>query len=79
MKMHGRPLKTTAVLKRLMLRAWFGIYQRKMKVLFISSGKSGDVGHVVKNQGESLSRFGIEIEYFTINSGFSGYIRAIPC
>jgi glycosyltransferase involved in cell wall biosynthesis len=50
-----------------------------MKVLFISSGKSGDVGHVVKNQGESLARVGIEIEYFTINSGFWGYIRAIPC
>lgn len=49
-----------------------------MKVLFISSGKSGDVGHVVKNQGESLARFGIEIEYFTIKSGFWGYIRSIP-
>lgn len=49
-----------------------------MKVLFVSSGKSGDVGHVVKNQGESLVRHGVEIEYFTITPGFLGYIKAIP-
>jgi len=49
-----------------------------MKVLFVSSGRTGDVGYVVKNQGESLSRHGIEIEYFTITPGFRGYCRAIP-
>lgn len=49
-----------------------------MKVLFVSSGRTGDVGHVVKNQGESLARQGIEIEYFTITPGFSGYCRAVP-
>lgn len=48
-----------------------------MKVLFVSSGKSGDVGYVVRNQGESLVRKGIEIEYFTIKSGFLGYIKAV--
>ncbi len=48
-----------------------------MKVLFVSSGRSGDVGHVVKNQGESLARHGIEVEYFTISPGFMGYCRAI--
>lgn len=49
-----------------------------MKVLFVSSGRSGDVGHVVKNQGESLVKQGIEIEYFTIAPGFAGYCRAVP-
>jgi len=49
-----------------------------MKVLFVSSGRSGDVGHVVKNQGESLARHGIEIEYFTIAPGLPGYFRAVP-
>ena len=49
-----------------------------MRVLFVSSGKSGDVGHVVKNQGESLARRGIEIEYFTITPGIKGYLKAIP-
>ena len=49
-----------------------------MKVLFVSSGKSGDVGHVVKNQGESLVRHGIEIEYLTIKSGLLEYLKAIP-
>jgi glycosyltransferase involved in cell wall biosynthesis len=49
-----------------------------MKVLFVSSGKSGDVGTVVKNQGESLKREGIDIEYFIIKPGLSGYLKAIP-
>ena len=49
-----------------------------MKVLFVSSGKSGDVGYVVRNQGESLIRYGIDIEYFTIMPGFIGYLKAIP-
>lgn len=49
-----------------------------MKVLFVSSGKAGDVGHVVRNQGESLIKAGAEIDYLTISPGFSGYIRAIP-
>jgi teichuronic acid biosynthesis glycosyltransferase TuaC len=49
-----------------------------MKVLFVSSGKSGDVGNVVRNQGESLIRYGVDIEYFTIMPGFFGYLKAIP-
>ncbi|MBN2863651.1 MAG: glycosyltransferase [Bacteroidales bacterium] len=48
-----------------------------MKVLFISSGKSGDVGNVVKNQGESLIKAGISISYYPIKSGFSGYMRSV--
>jgi teichuronic acid biosynthesis glycosyltransferase TuaC len=48
-----------------------------MKVLFVSSGKSGDVGYVVRNQGESLIRYGVEVEYFTITPGLAGYIRSV--
>jgi glycosyltransferase involved in cell wall biosynthesis len=49
-----------------------------MKVLFVSSGKSGSVGEVVKNQGESLVKAGIEVDYFVIIPGLLGYIFAIP-
>ena len=49
----------------------------KIKVLFVSSGRMGDVGYVVRNQGESLIRHGIEIEYFTIKPGLAGYLLAI--
>lgn len=48
-----------------------------MRVLFVSSGRGGDVGHVVKNQGESLKRAGTEVDYLTISPGFSGYLRAV--
>lgn len=49
-----------------------------MKVFFVSSGKSGSVGEVVKNQGESLVKAGIDVDYFVIKPGFSGYVKAIP-
>jgi teichuronic acid biosynthesis glycosyltransferase TuaC len=48
-----------------------------MKILFISSGKSGNVGNVVKNQGESLEKAGMSISYYVIKPGFSGYIRSV--
>lgn len=48
-----------------------------MKILFISSGKSGKVGEVVKNQGESLEATGVQIDYFLINPGLKGYISSI--
>ena len=51
---------------------------REMKVLFVSSGKAGEVGHVVRNQGESLRGAEVEIDYLTIDRGLSGYLRAIP-
>lgn len=47
-----------------------------MKILFVSSGKAGDVGHVVKNQGESLRKAGIEVDYLTIAPGITGYLKA---
>lgn len=48
-----------------------------MKVLFISSGKSGDVGIVVKNQGESLRAVNVIIDYFLIKPGLLGYLSSI--
>lgn len=48
-----------------------------MKVLFISSGKSGSVSEVVRNQGESLKAAGINVEYFLIMPGFFGYLFSI--
>jgi glycosyltransferase involved in cell wall biosynthesis len=48
-----------------------------MKVLFVSSGKSGGTGPVVMNQGESLKKAGIEIHYHLIEPGITGYIRAV--
>jgi len=49
-----------------------------MKVLFVSSGRQGDVGYVVKNQGESLIRRGIEVVFFTAGPGIAGYLKAVP-
>ena len=51
-----------------------------MKVLFVSSGNSEffDISPFIKSQGESLSRSGIEMDYFTIKGkGFSGYRKNI--
>lgn len=48
-----------------------------MKILFVSSGKAGEVGHVVRNQGASLAEHGIDIDYFTITPGLLGYLRSI--
>lgn len=48
-----------------------------MKVLFISSGRAGRPGNVVKNQGDSLIKAGVDIGYFLIKPGFWGYLNAI--
>ena len=48
-----------------------------MKVLFVSSGKTGNVGHVVRNQGESIEKEGVEIDYLIIDPGIPGYLKAI--
>jgi glycosyltransferase involved in cell wall biosynthesis len=50
---------------------------RMLKVLFVSSGRMGDVGYVVRNQGESLKRHGIDLNYLIISPGLSGYARAV--
>lgn len=51
-----------------------------MKVLFVSSGNSEfGISPIVKNQGESLKKNGIDIEYFTIKGkGINGYLKNIP-
>jgi teichuronic acid biosynthesis glycosyltransferase TuaC len=50
-----------------------------MNVLFVSSGNNPrGISPVVKNQGDSLSRAGIHIDYFTISGkGWSGYLKNI--
>lgn len=50
-----------------------------MKVLFVSSGTRGKISSIVQNQGESLKRIGVEVDYFIIpDKGFKGYIKSIP-
>lgn len=49
-----------------------------MRVLFISSGKSGKPGDVVLNQGESLKKAGIDVDYFLIKRGLAGYLSSVP-
>ena len=51
--------------------------KKKLKVLFVCSGRGGRVGDVVRNQGESLKKAGISLDYFTVNSGLWGYFSAI--
>jgi len=49
-----------------------------MKILFISSGNSGDISPIVKAQGESLKKIGLSVDYFLIQGkGFQGYIRNV--
>jgi len=49
-----------------------------MKVLFVSSGTRGNISPIVQNQGESLKRIGVEVDYFIIpDKGFKGYIKNI--
>ncbi|MBN2396273.1 MAG: glycosyltransferase [Candidatus Atribacteria bacterium] len=48
-----------------------------MKILFISSGRNGDISELIKNQGKSITKQGIEIQYFTLDTGFSGYLKGI--
>ncbi len=48
-----------------------------MKILFVSSGRAGATGHVVKNQGESLRNAGLDIEYLTVKPGIRGYLLAV--
>ncbi|MCK4763591.1 MAG: glycosyltransferase family 4 protein [Candidatus Aminicenantes bacterium] len=51
-----------------------------MKVLFVSSTRSaGEISPIIKNQGESLRKEGIEIDYFPIKGrGARGYLQTIP-
>lgn len=49
-----------------------------MRVLFVSSGKQGGVNPIIKNQGESLKRAGVELDYYALNGrGWKGYVKNI--
>jgi len=50
-----------------------------MNILFISSGNSkAGISPIVKNQGESLKKLGIEVDYFTIKGkGIKGYLKNV--
>jgi len=50
-----------------------------MKILFVSSGNSiGGISPIIKSQGESLKKEGVDIDFFTIKSkGFKGYFKGI--
>lgn len=50
-----------------------------MKVLFVSSGRLGDTSYLVKNQGESLTKRGVIVDFYIIEgSGILGYLKTIP-
>ena len=49
-----------------------------MKVLFISSGRNGNVSVIVRNQGESLKAEGLEVDYYMVKPGLAGYLSSIP-
>jgi len=49
-----------------------------LKVLFISRSKQGKPSIITYNQGESLKKEGLSVEYFLIEGGgFSGYLKYI--
>ena len=48
-----------------------------MKVLFVSSGRRGRISEIIKNQGNSLEKAGIDIHYYIIRNGFRGYLTGI--
>lgn len=49
-----------------------------MKVLFVSSGKQGKVNPIIQNQGDSLRRAGIEVDYFMVSGrGWKSYVKGI--
>lgn len=49
-----------------------------MKILFVSSGRSGGVNTIVRNQGESLRAAGAEVEYYVMQGhGIRGYLGNI--
>lgn len=49
-----------------------------MKILFVSSGNSGSVSPVVKNQGDALESEGVSVDYFLIQGkGIKGYLKNV--
>lgn len=49
-----------------------------MRVLFVSSGRQGKVNPIIQNQGESLRRAGVEVDFFIVpGRGWRSYLKAI--
>ena len=49
-----------------------------MRVLFVCSGKQGGPNPIIKNQGESLRRVGVDLEYYIVYGGSAkGYLKNI--
>lgn len=49
-----------------------------MRVLFVSSGRQGKVNPIIQNQGESLLRAGVEVDFFMVSGrGWRSYVKAI--
>jgi len=48
-----------------------------MRVLLVSSGKKGKVSELIRNQGDSLIKAGVDVDYFILKSGFTGYFSGI--
>lgn len=49
-----------------------------MKVLFISSGRKGFVNPIIQNQGDSLRRAGVEVDFFMVSgSGWRSYVQDV--
>lgn len=49
-----------------------------MKILFVSSGRLGEVNPIIKNQGESLRKAGVDLDYFVVKGrGWKSYVRNI--
>ena len=49
-----------------------------MKVLFVSSGHKGFINPIIMNQGESLDRAGVELDYYMVKGrGWKSYVKNI--
>ena len=49
-----------------------------MRILFVSSGRKGFVNPIIRNQGESLRRAGVDVDFYMVNSrGIKGYLNNI--
>ena len=50
----------------------------EMKVLFVSSGMKGKINSIIQNQGESLKRAGVELDYYMVKGrGWKSYVKNI--
>ena len=49
-----------------------------MRVLFVSSGRQGKINPIIQNQGDSLRRAGIEVDFYMVSGrGWKSYVKNI--